>query len=132
MSSNKLMGSDIGQNGLYGIPVNQMDIQNEFSVLTLGYNSDNVLGFYGYTGERIPPYKGYLYFNWLSASSLGRAPEFSVIIDDTFADIATRVSEDPADSQSGQTWYTLEGVRLNGKPTQKGIYIVNGRKYNVR
>ena len=25
-------------------------------------------------------------------------------------------------------WYTLDGRRLSGKPTQKGIYIVNGKK----
>ena len=25
-------------------------------------------------------------------------------------------------------WYTLDGRRLNGKPTRKGLYIVNGRK----
>ena len=29
-------------------------------------------------------------------------------------------------------WYTLDGRRLNGKPTQKGIYIVNGRKIVVK
>lgn len=27
-----------------------------------------------------------------------------------------------------QTWYTIDGRRLNGKPTSKGIYIINGRK----
>ena len=25
-------------------------------------------------------------------------------------------------------WYTIDGSRLSGKPTQKGIYIVNGKK----
>jgi hypothetical protein len=25
-------------------------------------------------------------------------------------------------------WYTLQGVRLNGRPTQQGIYIYNGKK----
>ena len=29
---------------------------------------------------------------------------------------------------SSDAWYTLNGRRLNGKPTQKGIYINNGRK----
>ena len=28
------------------------------------------------------------------------------------------------------TWYTLDGRRLNGKPTQKGLYIKNGKKVN--
>lgn len=25
-------------------------------------------------------------------------------------------------------WFTLDGRRLNGKPTSRGIYIVNGHK----
>ena len=25
-------------------------------------------------------------------------------------------------------WYTLDGRRLNGKPTQRGLYIYNGKK----
>ena len=29
-------------------------------------------------------------------------------------------------------WYTIDGVKLNGKPTEKGIYIVNGRKVVVK
>ena len=30
--------------------------------------------------------------------------------------------------QGDNSWYTLSGLRLNGKPTTKGIYIVNGKK----
>ena len=29
-------------------------------------------------------------------------------------------------------WHTLNGVRLNGKPTKAGIYIVNGKKVVVK
>ena len=29
-------------------------------------------------------------------------------------------------------WYTLDGVRLSGKPTKKGLYIHNGKKVLVR
>ena len=28
----------------------------------------------------------------------------------------------------GETWYTLDGRRLNGHPTQKGLYVKNGKK----
>ena len=31
-------------------------------------------------------------------------------------------------SQRKDVWYTLQGVPLDGKPTVKGMYIVNGRK----
>ena len=29
-------------------------------------------------------------------------------------------------------WYTLNGVRLNGKPTKAGVYIVNGKKVVIK
>ena len=29
-------------------------------------------------------------------------------------------------------WYTLNGVRLNGKPTKAGVYIVNGRAVVIK
>ena len=29
-------------------------------------------------------------------------------------------------------WFTLNGVRLNGKPTKAGIYIVNGKKVVIK
>ena len=30
------------------------------------------------------------------------------------------------------SWYTIDGVRLNGKPSKKGLYIHNGRKAVVK
>ena len=32
----------------------------------------------------------------------------------------------------GVSWYTLDGRRLNAQPTQKGLYIVNGRKVVIK
>ena len=32
---------------------------------------------------------------------------------------------------SADAWYTLSGVRLNGKPTQRGLYIQGGKKVLV-
>jgi oligosaccharide reducing-end xylanase len=36
--------------------------------------------------------------------------------------------ESPATFSDSRAWYTLDGVRLKGKPTAKGAYINNGRK----
>lgn len=41
--------------------------------------------------------------------------------------IDTRTSEFTFDS-----WYSLDGVKLNGKPSKKGLYIHNGRKEVIR
>ena len=40
----------------------------------------------------------------------------------------TMVERSPMDTH----YYTLDGRKLNGKPTQKGIYIVNGKKIVVK
>jgi hypothetical protein len=29
-------------------------------------------------------------------------------------------------------WYTVDGVKLNGKPTRKGLYIFNGHKVVIK
>ena len=44
-------------------------------------------------------------------------------------EIDTKTGELSFDSEA---WYTLDGVRLSGKPSTKGIYINNGRKIVIR
>ena len=29
-------------------------------------------------------------------------------------------------------WYTLDGRQLSGKPTQRGLYIINGKKVVIK
>ena len=43
--------------------------------------------------------------------------------------IITEVTERTEDAEA---WYDLNGRRLSGEPTQKGIYIHNGRKEAIR
>ena len=55
---------------------------------------------------------------------------FSLIFGDGSSE--TGIESLSADSKDGKdgadAWYSLDGVRLSGKPTQRGIYINNGRK----
>ena len=44
-------------------------------------------------------------------------------------EIDTKTGELSFDSE---TWYTLDGVRLSGKPSTKGIYINNGKKIVIK
>ena len=30
------------------------------------------------------------------------------------------------------TWYTLDGMKLQGKPTKKGLYTINGKKFVIK
>jgi hypothetical protein len=35
------------------------------------------------------------------------------------------------EERRNNSWYSLDGVKLDGKPTARGIYIHNGRKVVV-
>ena len=35
------------------------------------------------------------------------------------------------DNEAG-AWYTLDGRKLDGKPTRKGLYLLNGRKVVIK
>ena len=35
-------------------------------------------------------------------------------------------------SVKDENWYTLQGIRLNSKPKERGVYIVNGRKVMIK
>ena len=56
--------------------------------------------------------------------------EFLNIVEDLLTGI---VSIDNSQSTiDNDVWFTLSGVRLNGKPTKPGIYIVNGLKVVIK
>lgn len=45
---------------------------------------------------------------------------------------ATGISVIKANAQTDESWYTIGGTRLSGKPTQKGVYIHQGKKVVVK
>ena len=42
------------------------------------------------------------------------------------------INTDETFADGNETWYTINGVRLNSRPTTKGVYIVNGKKVVVK
>lgn len=58
--------------------------------------------------------------------------DFTFDID--FGDSITGIGEPPALKSQTSTpfWYTLDGRRLSGEPTRKGIYLNNGRKVVIK
>ena len=57
----------------------------------------------------------------------GTANAVGIIFDDEADGIENISMED-----AGTDWFTLDGRKLNGKPTTKGIYVVNGRKVVIK
>lgn len=45
---------------------------------------------------------------------------------------ATGISVIKANAQTADSWYTIGGTHLSGKPTQKGVYIHQGKKVVVK
>jgi len=118
----------IGSNWLKGttIDLSKADnygLEEDEYALTLGYNQGN-LGFFVYKGETIGAYKAFLVTSDFENFSKG----FYISDFEEFTDIQTVESEC---TETGN-WYSLQGVRLNARPTQRGIYLNNGKKVFVK
>ena len=68
---------------------------------------------------------------YLELSRSQGAKQFVIM---NFADTPTGISRTPHinAAESGNTYYTLQGVRVNGHPTCPGIYIIHGKKVIVK
>lgn len=95
-------------------------------VLTLGRNSSNKLGFFIYNGT-LGANKAYLLYDYGTDAPIN-VKGFYISGFDDFTGIQTVESE----STETGNWYSLQGVRLNARPTQRGIYLNNGKKVFVK
>ena len=88
-------------------------------------NKSNKFGFHKYTGEYMPANKAFL------ALGSGSSAPLRMVIDDEEETTGVASMADGIDDMSDE-WYTLDGRKLNGKPTTKGLYIVNGKKVMIK
>lgn len=105
-----------------------LDLSDASPYYSLGKKND-AIGFYKYdnngtTTITLGANRAYLDTTASSNSSKG----FIFIYDDPTA-IASILS---GQSSANGQWYTLDGRKLNGVPTQRGIYINNGKKIVVK
>lgn len=49
-----------------------------------------------------------------------------------FNDDVTGINDITREQVTDGVWYTIDGKRLNGEPTVKGIYVVNGKKVVIK
>jgi hypothetical protein len=103
-----------------------VDVRTEKSTLGTGTfyvlskkNTD--FGFFQYTADYMPANKAYLLLN-------SNAPSLTMVFEET-----TGIASMPdVRSKKSDVWYTLDGRKLDEKPTAKGLYIVNGRKVVIK
>lgn len=113
-------------NLLLGTNANAIDNKPDYYVLGINANTKSPnygkLGFYRSTSSKVGSWRAYLA---ITAASAGAARGFLLSLEDFSTGISTvRTSDSDADG----LWYNIDGVPSDTKPSQKGIYIHNGRK----
>lgn len=91
-------------------------------IYTLGRGKDSFINFYQYSGQTLNANKAFFLLE-----GAGNAKELSVRFDDQATGIrtASTLVDDGA-------WYTIQGIRLQGEPAAKGLYIHNGKTIVVK
>ena len=89
------------------------------------------VGFWYYTGGTLKAHRCYLPTSILSTANTAKGAIFN-FNDENASTTNITTLHDQHPTHYTQQWYTLSGVRLNGKPIQKGVYIHNGRKEVIR
>ncbi len=124
MTLTKTGSSDTNGNDLRGISDRDLrtSVISNFSaneIYTMG-NTSVGFGFHRYTGEYVPAGKAFLPLN---TSDGAKAQSLTIV----FAIGATGIKSVSSDSNVQNDWFSLDGTRLSGKPSQPGIYV-NGKK----
>ncbi len=120
--------SDTNGNDLKGLSERTKISESAYSASTIyvmGNTAKNGFGFHKYKGEYMPANKAFL------ALGSGSSAPLRMVIDDEEETTGVASMADGIDDMSDE-WYTLDGRKLNGKPTTKGLYIVKGKKVMIK
>ncbi len=101
---------------------------NDKSILFLG---DNNTLYYSAENRSIRSCRAYFSVPYINQTPGAKVRAFVLNFDD---EEATGILEISADSKEKKddAWYSLDGVRLSGKPTQRGMYINKGNKVIIK
>ena len=98
-----------------------------------GYTTESRIGFWPFSGTTIPAHRVFIPIGELENAGVNNNSPgllFSFIND--IDDNTTTGIRTAASAKKNEGWYTINGVRLTGRPTEKGVYIHNGRKEVIR
>ena len=98
------------------------------TVLTLGMGSNGYIGFYRYSGTTLRANSAFIEIpegsaKTMNALSIVMGGGESTAISNLFGNV---------NAEAEQPWYTLQGLKLNGKPLQPGLYIHNGKTVIIK
>ena len=100
---------------------------NDKSILFLG--DANTL-YYSSTDRQIRSCRAYFSVPYINGHAAAKARSFVLNFggNETTGILEVSANNDVKDD----IWYSLDGVRLNGKPTQRGMYINKGKKILIK
>jgi len=103
-------------------------VADDKSILFLG---DNNTLYYSTENRNIRSCRAYFSVPYLKQNPGAKTRAFRLNFG---GEEVTGILEVSADSKemTDDAWYSLDGVRLSGKPTQRGIYINNGNKVVIQ
>lgn len=134
-------GSDLIQDNIFRGVLQDSTI-TKYSVLSLGrgrpkgsddsgYTTESRIGFWPSSNTKIPAHRVFIPMSELENAGIGSGSP-GLLFSFMGNDEGTTTGIRPALINRNEGWYTINGIRLNGRPKEKGIYIHNGRKEVIR
>jgi hypothetical protein len=111
--------------------------QATYGPVSLGASTFNLflqnnMLYYPSAATDINAFRGYFILTKPVPTTGGSAKVFIDFVDEEAASIESVESGELTVESLSDVWYTLDGRALDGKPTEKGIYLYNGRKVVIK
>ena len=117
-------------NDLKGVDVrtlkSTLDNTGTGTFYVLGSTAKNGFGFHKYNADYMPARKAYL----LLDGGVAQASSLTMVFDNETTEIKTTDFTDYTDK--ADTWYSLDGRKLDKQPTKTGVYINGSRKVVIK
>jgi hypothetical protein len=118
-------------NNLRGVdddtPISMLGDGNLYVLGMTTVNDEQHFGFHRYTGSTMAAHKAYV----LVSGSQALARSLTMVFDEATG-IESLTPDAAPKAQAADHWFTLDGRRLQAKPTAPGIYVNNGRKVVIK
>lgn len=122
-----------GKGGFTLAPDTSFAVKRQVLILTFeNQKGTKVLGFWPYNGTKVPAHRCVITAaDFFAACGTTNAKGGSFYFDDEDETTGIKtIDYEPA--MTDDSWYTLQGVRLNSRPTKQGIYIHGGKKIIIK
>lgn len=129
-------------NNLHGVDVatttESLKATYEADALLMLSNKNSNFGFHDFEATTVPARKAFLALS----GSEAKVRSFTMVFEDETTAVCEKFFDERSDKAERRVkseelatatgWFTLDGRRLSGKPTKKGMYLYNGKKLVIK